>query len=175
MNRKGFGVLVIVLIIAIVLIVTGVVWYYETEKALVVTSIPVPTVNPSATTTPVTSPATSAQIADGTYTITSITPSSGPIGTEIVLKGNFSGLEYATAFHFENEISSQDTLIGFMPSQGTGGFSVEDTMCSQTLGGSGLPCPAGSAITITPGKYYVYFENLATNEISNKVQFTVTP
>jgi len=113
---------------------------------------------------------------NGVIKIYSISPTSGPVGTEITLKGNFSdgdwaGPEYSTQAVIENSSGGQ-AIVENMPNNDTASFPIKDKMCSVNEGGSGAPCP--SPVNISPGKYTIYYENAYFKEISNGVTFTVT-
>ena len=106
--------------------------------------------------------------------IVSITPSSGPIGTVVELKGkNLAGFEGDLDAVLENSKGE----IAFLPGIGqvpradqTIRVKIESKLCKSNNSYSGLPCK--DYLSIMPGKYFIY--SLPWNKQSNKVQFTVT-
>lgn len=147
----------IIIAIIILLIIGGAVYTMRTQTAIA----------------PHNSEVTEIPETDGPV-IFSISPSSGPIGTKVELKGqNFSGFEgdkYAwienTTTHVKGIIygnigSSTEALIP---------FTLENKYCTADTSYSGLPCP--SYLTVTPGVYDLYV--IPWGKMSNKVQFTVT-
>ena len=106
--------------------------------------------------------------------ITSITPSSGPIGTIIELKGtNLAGFEGDLDAWIENSKGE----IAFLPGIGstpradqTIRIKIDSQLCKGNNNYSGLPCT--SYLTITPGVYNIYTQ--PWGKTSNKVKFTVT-
>jgi len=107
-------------------------------------------------------------------TITSISPSSGPVGTIVTLKGtNLAGFEGDLDAVIENSSGQTAFLpgIGEVPrADQTIRVKIADKICTVNTGYSGAPCP--SYMAITPGVYNLYTAPWG-NE-SNKVQFTVT-
>ncbi len=95
---------------------------------------------------------------NGVIKIYSISPASGPVGTEVTLKGNFTdgewgGPEDSTEVVIENS-AGQKSVVEDMPANDTAVFPVQNTM--------------------SPGTYTIYYENTYFKEISNGVTFTVT-
>ena len=108
--------------------------------------------------------------------IDSISPASGPLGTNVLLKGNFTennfgGPEWSTGVVLERD-GQKIASIDLMPSNDTAGFTMSPEICTSGGGAMGGPCT--SSVTLSPGIYDIYYENSALNMISNKVQFTVT-
>jgi len=109
--------------------------------------------------------------------IYSISQVSGPVGTQLVLKGNFTegdygGPEYSTQVVMVNSYGNKAT-IELMPRNDTATFTIQNEMCTVSTGGSGKPCP--TPITIAPGTYQIYYENTYLKQVSNSITFTVTP
>lgn len=107
--------------------------------------------------------------------ITSITPSSGPTGTTVVLKGtNLAGFEGELDAWIQNVKTSE---VGFLPGIGsvpradqTIRVKIENKVCKENLGMKGGSC--ASYMVIAPGIYNIY--TIPWGNTSNKVKFTVT-
>ncbi len=106
--------------------------------------------------------------------ITSISPSSGPIGTTIELKGNnLAGFEGDLNAWIENSNGEKAFLmgIGSVPrADATIRVKIEGQLCKEDLSYKGGTCT--SFMKITPGTYSIY--TIPWSKISNKVKFTVT-
>ena len=105
--------------------------------------------------------------------ITSIVPTSGPIGTKVELKGTgFSGFEGDKYAWIENTKTGVKGIIynepgatnTFIP------FTLKDKYCTRDNSYSGNPCE--SYLTITPGEYTIHV--YPWGKMSNKIKFTVT-
>lgn len=112
--------------------------------------------------------------------INSISQSSGPTGTELTLKVSFSndicrGPEYATQMLIKKD-SGETAVIDTMANYDTLSFTIQNNMCSVSLGGRGGSCPIDKTVSISPGSYNIYFENtyFQPKVISNAIRFTVT-
>jgi hypothetical protein len=109
-----------------------------------------------------------------TPVISSISQSSGPIGTVIELKGtNLAGFEGDLDATIENSKGETAFLpgIGSVPrADQTIRVKIEGQLCKSNNGYSGLPCT--SYLAITPGTYKIY--TAPWGKVSNKVQFVVT-
>jgi len=124
---------------------------------------------------PVTNLATSTNSTSTNPIISSISPTSGPIGTLVTVLGkNLSGFEGDKNLWIENSSGQKGIIL-------TGGsrlvntdssikFTLGVNYCTTDTSYSGLPCP--SLINITPGIYNIYAS--PWGKVSNKVQFTVT-
>ena len=111
---------------------------------------------------------------DSKPVITSITPSSGPVGTMIEIKGcNFLGFEGDKELWFTNSQGERGFLNGQMDAATRASNTVMRVTLSQTLckinSYSGLDCPV---LGLAPGPYTVYSHSYGGN--SNTVNFTVT-
>ena len=106
--------------------------------------------------------------------IASITPSSGPIGTTIELKGtNLAGFEGDLNAWIVNSKGETAFLpgIGSVPrADQTIRVKIDGQLCKQDNSNKGGPCT--SFITITPGVYSIYTQPWGNK--SNSVRFTVT-
>ena len=108
--------------------------------------------------------------------IYSISQTSGPVGTRLTLKGNFSednygGPEYATQVIVKKS-TGEKAVVEIMPSNDSVTFALQSEMCAVNMGGRGGPC--SSPVNITSGTYSIYYENTYLNLVSNSVTFTVT-
>gem|GEM_PF-2068778 len=105
--------------------------------------------------------------------ITSISLSSGPIGTVTELKGtNLTGFEGDLDAIIENSKGETAFLpgIGSVPrTDQTIRVKIDGQLCKSNNSYSGLPCT--SYLIITPGIYKIYTS--PWGKMSNKVQFTV--
>jgi len=106
--------------------------------------------------------------------INSITPSSGPIGTTIEIKGsNLAGLEGDLDAVFENQGGEPVSITGLGPvprADGVIRIKIPDKVCRVNNSYSGLPC--NSYLNMTPGIYKVYA--MPWGKKSNVVTFTIT-
>jgi hypothetical protein len=106
--------------------------------------------------------------------ISSISPSSGPIGTIIELRGtNLNGFEGDLDAIIENSKGESGYMLGgnsFITDKNLIKVKIESKICKQNNSYSGLPCE--SYLNITPGVYNIY--TAPWGKISNKMQFTVT-
>jgi hypothetical protein len=106
--------------------------------------------------------------------IKSITPSSGPIGTIIELKGNnLTGFEGDLDAIIENSKGETAYMLGmnsFTVDKNLIKVKIESKICKQNNSYSGLPCE--SYLNIIPGVYNIY--TAPWGKVSNKMQFTVT-
>ncbi len=106
--------------------------------------------------------------------ITSISQSSGPIGTIITLIGtNLAGFEGDLNAIIENEKGETAFLpgIGSVPvNDKIIKIKIESQLCKKDNSYSGKPCE--SYLNIIPGTYNIY--TAPWGKISNKVKFTVT-
>ncbi len=109
--------------------------------------------------------------------ITSISPTSGPIGTIVTIKGNnLNGFEGDMDAMIENSKSETAVLLGldgipsvFQANNQTIRVKIEDKICRKGNTYTGLPCE--SYLNIIPGVYNIYA--YPWGKMSNKVQFTV--
>lgn len=107
--------------------------------------------------------------------ITSIVPSSGPVGTTIEIKGcNFLGFESDKVLWFTNSKGEQGVFNGQMDastrtSNTVMRITIPRTLCRTMNWYSGLDC---SVLELAPGPYTVYSNSYGGN--SNTVNFTVT-
>lgn len=107
--------------------------------------------------------------------ITSISPSSGPIGTTIEIQGcNFQGFESDKIVWFTNSKGEKGTLNGQMDAATRASntvlrVTIPQKICQSDTSYSGLQCPL---MDMTPGVYTVFSNSYGGN--SNAVNFTVT-
>ncbi|MES3031546.1 MAG: IPT/TIG domain-containing protein, partial [Patescibacteria group bacterium] len=105
--------------------------------------------------------------------ITSISPTAGPIGTRVELKGTgFSGFEGDKYAWIENPKTGVKGII-YNEAGATNNlipFVLKDKYCTRDNSYSGNPCE--SYLTITPGEYTIHV--YPWGKISNKIKFTVT-
>jgi hypothetical protein len=128
---------------------------------------------PLATTT-----STSTNTATDTPKINSISPTMGPIGTIIQIKGdNLNGFEGDMDAMIENSKGETAFLQGldgvlkdFKKVDQTIRVKIESKICKTNNSYSGLPCE--SYLDITPGIYNIYV--YPWGKMSNKIKFTVT-
>ena len=107
----------------------------------------------------------------GVPVITSVSPGSGPVGTELEIRGcNFSGFEGDLNAWIENSQGISATLYG---KEGSTSKLLEITLgsplCQVDNSYSGIPC--GRWLTLTPGVYEIYVEPWGKK--SNEVSFTI--
>ncbi len=113
---------------------------------------------------------------DSKPVITSITPSSGPVGTTIEIIGcNFLGFESDKTLLFTNSKGERGLLYGgsdatTRTSNTVMRVTLPRTLCQNDNSYSGLPCSA--SLELVPGLYTVYSNSYGGN--SNAVNFTVT-
>ena len=178
MNTKGFVSLGILLaiILGVVVVVVGGGAYYAMQSQ---TTSPSPQEQASNTPTP-----TCAGRDSMAPYILSITPTSGPVGSKVTIKGcNLSGFEGDVGVTFER---SDGKKIGV--AEGTLYRTVIDVAEEQTITGTiTTACPMGSkvglysdlptaceTVEVTPGTYAVYTNTPARGgSKSNSVTFTV--
>ena len=138
---------------------------YEQEYKTVLSTFRLTTSSPSSTTT------------EPAPVITSINPSSGPIGTIVELKGNnLAGFEGELSAWIENSNGEK----AFLPGSGsvpradqTIRVKIDSRLCKFDYGMKGEPVGGcTSYLTITPGTYKIY--TYPWGNMSNTVQFTVT-
>ncbi len=102
-------------------------------------------------------------------TIESITPSSGPVGTTIEVKGqNLFGFESEPNAWLENSNGEKGYLgeaVSFNPLK----LKIDSKLCKNNDSSTGV---CNSYLTITPGKYKITAEPYGVK--SNAVEFTVT-
>lgn len=105
--------------------------------------------------------------------ITSISPSSGPTGTTIELKGNnLAGFEGDLDAIIKNDKGETAFLkgIGLVPREDkTIRVKIEDKVCKQNNSYSGEPCT--SWLNLIPGTYKIY--TMPFGKKSNEVSFTI--
>src|SRR3989344_5337789 len=111
---------------------------------------------------------------DSKPVITSITPSSGPVGTTIEVHGcNFLGFEGDKEIWFTNNKGEKGFLNGQMDAATRASNTITRVTLEQKLcqinSYSGLQCPL---MELVPGVYTVYSNSWGGN--SNAVNFTVT-
>lgn len=107
--------------------------------------------------------------------ITSISPSSGPVGTTLEIKGtDLAGFEGDLDAWIQNVKTGE---VGFLPGIGsvpradqTIRVKITSQVCKTNNGYKGGPCD--SFMTIRPGTYNIY--TVPWNKKSNEVKFTVT-
>jgi hypothetical protein len=174
-SQKGFIVPLIIGIVA-VLIIAGAYLVYKNESGQGEESDQASGQFLISTTTNSTSTASS-QVSTNSQpspVITSINPSSGPIGTIVELKGNnLAGFEGELDAWIENGDGEKAFLpgIGSVPrADQTIRVKIDSQLCKKNLSYKGGPC--SSYMTITPGTYKIY--TYPWGNMSNTVQFTVT-
>ncbi|OGG83493.1 hypothetical protein A3A42_04710 [Candidatus Kaiserbacteria bacterium RIFCSPLOWO2_01_FULL_55_25] len=113
---------------------------------------------------------------DSKPVISSITPSSGPVGTTIEIQGcNFLGFEGDKILWFTNSGGVKGVIHGESDA-GTRTLNtvmrvtLPQTLCQSDNSYSGLPCSA--SLNFVPGTYTIYSNSWGGN--SNAVNFTVT-
>ncbi|MDO8514268.1 MAG: peptidoglycan-binding protein [bacterium] len=109
--------------------------------------------------------------------IYSVTPSSGPIGTKITIKGkNLRGFEGDLNARIATEFNPPDYSSGVMYGDRTGSddttivTTIQSSFCKQDTSYSGLPC--ASYFSVSPGVYEISVK--PWSKWSNSVSFTVT-
>ena len=106
--------------------------------------------------------------------ITSITPTSGPVGTVVTITGrNLAGFEGDLDANIRNGAGENAFLLGIgsVPrADGTIRVQINNQLCRQNNSYSGAPC--ASYMNIVPGVYNIYTEPWGKS--SNLVPFTVT-
>ncbi len=167
-TKKGFISSLLVIIIA-ALVVGGGVYIYKKEKIEdPIISAVESAQNDLPTTTPNPVDETPLPV------ITSISQSSGPIGTIIELKGqNLAGFEGDLDAIIENSRGETAFLkgIGYVPGDyKTIRVKIEARICKTNNSYSGLPCK--EYLDIVPGTYKIFTS--PWGKTSNKVQFIVT-
>lgn len=177
---KNKGAINIILLILVVVLAGALVYVLSAKRA----TAPAEPSSGSISTTPVPTstvgilPATCVDEGQGDLAgppvITSISPTSGPIGTKIEIRGcNFSGFE-----------GDKDAWIVSEENSNIGGFlkgepslnsklivvTLRSPLCMADNSYSGLPCQAYS--TLTPGKYKIH--TTPWGKQSNEAVFTIT-
>ncbi len=110
---------------------------------------------------------------DSKPVITSITPSSGPVGTTIEIIGcNFLGFESNKTLWFTNSKGERGLLYGGSDAgmRTSKRVTLPQTLCQSDNSHSGLPCSA--SLELVPGLYTVYSNSYGGN--SNAVNFTIS-
>lgn len=169
--QKGFFASTMLTVAVIVVIGSGVYFYNSNKNTL-----------PQNQNTP--STASSTNNGDGAAedlslpVITSISQSSGEIGTIIELRGkNLAGFEGDLDAIIENNAGEKSVLMGMTNAsipQGDGEIikvKIESKVCTTNNSYSGLPCK--EYLNIIPGAYKIY--TAPWGKVSNKVEFTVLP
>jgi hypothetical protein len=109
-----------------------------------------------------------------TPVITSISPTSGPVGSVIELKGsNFPGFESDLNAWIVSEKGEKGILFDTQANPKNYNLikvKIEDRVCKKDTSYSGLPCP--EYMKITPGIYTLY--TAPWGKESNKLEFMVT-
>jgi len=116
-------------------------------------------------------PTTCTDQQEGAPVITSISPTSGPIGTKIEIKGcNFSGFEAAKDAVIVNS-NGEGAFLAGEPTIDSKLITVvlKSPICKVDNSASGLPCPA--FLTLTPGLYKIY--TTPWGKKSNETTFTI--
>lgn len=122
-----------------------------------------------------TKPATS-EATEPEPVIYSVTPSSGPIGTKITIKGkNLNGFEGDLNARIATEFNPADYSSGIMYGERTGSTdtivtTIESSFCKQDNSYHAIPCK--SYFYVTPGVYEISVKPWGKE--SNSVSFTVT-
>ena len=175
-NQKGFIVPLIIGIVAVLIIAGGVYVAYERGKPAQLMDVGNNGFLPGASTT---TSSTSNNSSQSTSTstqpapvITSINPSSGPIGTIIELKGNnLAGFESDLNVWIENSHGVKGILYS-EPGSTSKLMNVvlKSQACQTDESYRGLPC--ASYLNLTPGTYKIY--TYPWGNMSNTVQFIVT-
>ena len=158
---------------------------YSTPRCMVAARVTIPgeyavsVENKNGTSNSITFTVTSAETQKNTVSIQSISPASGPTGTEVTLAGRF--LSDTNIVHFGagaigpvNITSSIAVACTTDPSCVPGIRQVIVFTLPQSVGPNckaGMMCPMYMQL-ITPGTYKVYVEN--ENGTTNTVDFTVT-
>ncbi len=108
---------------------------------------------------------------DSPPVISSIAPSSGPVGTKIELTGcNFLGFESDKNLWIENSRGEKAIIHGERDASNTTlKATLASPLCTGDTSYSGLPCP--SYLTLVPGVYSIY--SSSWGGMSNRVSFTI--
>lgn len=160
MNQKGFANFVLVGVVVVLVAIGG--YFAWSRQASKLVNVP---------TEPTTSEATELE-----PVIYNITPSSGPIGTKITIKGkDLNGFEGDLNARIATEFNSADYSSGIMYGERNGSTdtivtTIESSFCKQDNSYSGLPCE--SYFYVTPGLYEISVKPWGKE--SNSVSFTVT-
>ena len=109
---------------------------------------------------------------EGTPSITSISKSSGPIGTTIEIKGcNFAGFESDLNVWIVNDEGTKGILYSELGSTAKSmNIVLKPQACQTDESYRGLPCAA--YLNVTPGTYKIYM--IPWGKKSNEATFTVT-
>ena len=177
-TQKGFIVPLIIGIVAVLIIAGGVYFAFEKGKSAGVNQVNTSVIPANAGIQSQTSGSNSSTASSTTTqpapVITSINPSSGPIGTIVELKGNnLAGFEGELNAWIENSKGEKAFLpgIGSVPrADQTIRVKIDSQLCKENLSYKGGQC--SSHMTITPGTYKIY--TYPWGNMSNTVQFTVT-
>lgn len=108
--------------------------------------------------------------------IYSVTPTSGPVGTKITIKGkNLNGFEGDLNARIATEFNTADYSSGIMYGERTGSTDtivtvIKSPLCKKDNSYSGLPCE--EYFYVTPGVYNISVKPWGKE--SNSVSFTVT-
>lgn len=184
--QKGFIIPLIIGIVAVLIIVGGAYVIYknenivigpgsaENQRKMMDDAIKYASQNQTSTTNSSQSTSTNTQPAPF---ITSINPSSGPIGTIVELKGNnLGGFEGELDAWIENSNGEKAFLsgIGSVPrADQTIRVKIDSQLCKFDYGMKGEPVGGcTSYLTITPGAYKIY--TYPWGNMSNTVQFIIT-
>jgi hypothetical protein len=183
--QKGFIVPVLLVVVAFLLVGGGTYVYTQQQTNEAIGNQTAQTTQPT-TPVPFTSstnntgndvaqcPINTFSINDSPPVITSITPSSGPVGTTIEIQGcNFLGFEGDKEIWFTNSRGEKGFLNGQMDEATRSSNTVARVTLQQELckinSYSGLDCPL---LKLVPGVYMVYSNSYGGK--SNTVNFTVT-
>src|ERR1035437_2766699 len=177
-TQKGFIVPLIIGIVAVLIIAGGVYFAFEKGKSAGVNQVNTSVIPANAGIQSQTSGSNSSTASSTTTqpapVITSINPSSGPIGTIVELKGNnLAGFEGELNAWIENSKGEKAFLpgIGNVPRvDQTIRVKIDSQLCKENLSYKGGSC--SSYMTITPGTYRIY--TYPWGNMSNTVQFIVT-
>lgn len=154
--QKGFMVPLVIIIIALLIIISGG-YYYTKKSGYISDNKPSDIIQPN------------------NPTINSISPSTGPIGTIVELRGtNLAGFEGDLDAVIENSKGETAILLGTnraITDPNLIKVKIESKLCKANNSYSGLFCT--SYLDITPGVYKI--STSPWGESSNKVQFTVIP
>lgn len=108
---------------------------------------------------------------EGIPVITSLTPTSGPVGTEITLQGcNFAGFEGDLNVWIENASGTKGIVYSEVGSDAkTMNLKLNGPLCQTDNSYSGMPCEA--ELELIPGEYKIY--TMPWGKKSNEVMFNI--